>query len=84
MALSQRHVFTGTMRGGSMTAAAIIETIRAALQAADELPPSEADAVYSAIVSHVRARRPASVSPLGTLPPCTTPIRDPRKSEGER
>ena len=71
-------------RSSLASADAIVETIRRALQATDELPPSEADAVCSAVVAHVRARRPASVSPLGTLPPCTTPIRDPRKSEGER
>ena len=60
-------------------AAAIVEVIRTALQTTDEaLSPGEADQVYAAIVSHVRARRPVSLSPLGTLPEPTTVIRDPR------
>lgn len=63
----------------SPRALAIIEVIRSALQSTDEsLTPAEADQVYTAIVSHVRARRPESVSPLGTLPPPGEPVRDPR------
>lgn len=49
---------------------ALVEVIRSALHTVDEsLAPAEADAVYAAIVAHVRARRPESVSPLGVLPP---------------
>lgn len=59
---------------------AIVEVIRTALRATDEaLAPAEADQVYAAIVAHVRARRPVSVSPLGTLPPPSELIRDPRE-----
>jgi hypothetical protein len=62
-----------------ITRAQAVETIRSALQAVDEsLSPGDADQVYTAIVAHVRARRPECVSPLGTLPPPEEPIRDPR------
>lgn len=62
-----------------MRAAAIVEIIRSALDATDaSLPPAEQDQVYAALLGHIRARRPESVSPLGTLPPPTEAIRDPR------
>lgn len=58
-------------------AKAVIEVFRVALQRADRLDPAERDAVYAALVSDIRSRRPESVSPL-TLGPPTEPIRDPR------
>jgi hypothetical protein len=57
--------------------AAVIETFRVALDAADGLDPAERDEVYGRLVSDLRSRRPESVSPL-TLGPPTDPIRDPR------
>lgn len=56
-----------------------IESLRATLSIVDScLAPADADAVYTALVAHIRARRPESVSPLGTLPGPTETIRDPR------
>jgi hypothetical protein len=65
--------------GAVMRVAAVIEVIRSALVTTDEaMTPDEQDQVYSALLAHIRARRPETVSPLGTLPPPTEPIRDPR------
>lgn len=61
---------------------AYIEVIRSTLHAVDEsCSPGEADRVYGALISHIRARRPVSVSPLGVLPPPGEAIRDPRKKD---
>lgn len=40
--------------------------------------PADADALVCHLVAHLRAWRPESVAPLGTLPPPGEPIRDPR------
>ncbi len=40
--------------------------------------PSEADAITIALVAHLRSWRPEAVAPLGTLPPPSTTIADPR------
>jgi hypothetical protein len=56
----------------------VVETLRMALDSADNLDPAERDAVYRALVADLRARRPESVSPL-TLGPPTEPIFDPRR-----
>lgn len=62
-----------------MSAGAILEMLRAALATTDErLMPAERDLVYASLLAHIRARRPESVSPLGTLPPPAEVIRDPR------
>jgi hypothetical protein len=58
-------------------AAAIAELFRTALAAADRLDPVERDALYTALVADLRARRPGAVSPLSLGQP-TEPIRDPR------
>lgn len=59
-------------------AAAVIELIRSALHTADEaLTPAGADEVYTALVAHIRARRPESVSPLSAWEPTEVP-HDPR------
>lgn len=61
--------------------AALTEVLRSTLHTVDEsCTPAEADAIYAALVAHVRVRRPESVSPLGTLPPPTEAIRDPRRA----
>lgn len=55
--------------------------LRHVLAELDELDRTEPDAVAAvvgALVSHLRSWRPESVAPLGTLPPPTEPIRDPR------
>jgi hypothetical protein len=59
-------------------AAAIVEVLRSALDAIDELEPDEQEAIVAAVVADLRARRPMSVAPLaaGFVP--TEPIRDPR------
>jgi hypothetical protein len=62
-------------------AAAVIEVIRTALAAADQLDPVERDAIYAALVADLRARWPEAVSPM-TLGPPTEPIRDPRGPRG--
>lgn len=60
-------------------AAALTEVLRSTLQTVDEsCTPGEADAIYTGLVAHIRARRPESVSPLGMLPPPGEAIRDPR------
>lgn len=41
--------------------------------------PHEVAQLVGALIAHVRAWRPESVSPLGTLPPPGEQIRDPRK-----
>lgn len=58
----------------------IIEHIRQALAAVDELEPHEQDLVIGAIVADLRSRRPVAVAPLGVLPPPTEPVRDPREN----
>ncbi len=40
--------------------------------------PEGAEAIRCALVAHLRSAYPESVSPLGTLPALTEPIRDPR------
>ena len=40
--------------------------------------PAAADQLVGSLVAHLRAFRPESVSPLGELPPPTSPIVDPR------
>lgn len=40
--------------------------------------PHEVETIVSSLVAHLRAWRPESVSPLGTLPPPGEVIRDPR------
>lgn len=44
----------------------------------EKTQPAEADAIICSLVAHLRAWRPEAVSPLGTLPPPTENIRDPR------
>jgi hypothetical protein len=46
----------------------------------DRQHPAEADAIVLSLVAHLRAWRPESVSPLGTLPPPTERIVDPREA----
>lgn len=41
--------------------------------------PGEASAIVAMLVAHLRAWRPESVAPLGTLPAPSTVIRDPRE-----
>ena len=61
---------------------AYLEVIRSTLHAVDEsLTPAEQDRVYTALLAHIRARRPESVSPLGVLPAPSGPIRDPREGQ---
>lgn len=57
---------------------AILEVMRAALASTERLDPADQDRVYSAVLAHVRARRPGSVGCLGQLPPPSEVIRDPR------
>lgn len=59
-------------------ALAIAKVFRTALVAADQLDPIERDAIYTALVADLRSRRPEEMSPLGVLPPPTSPIVDPR------
>jgi hypothetical protein len=62
--------------------AALVELQREVFAKLDELAhhaPADADRVVGAIVSHLRAWRPESVSPLGVLPPPTEPVCDPRR-----
>lgn len=40
--------------------------------------PDDVDAIVGAIVAHLTAWRPVSVSHLGVLPPPTGPLCDPR------
>lgn len=58
--------------------AALVEVFRTSLAAMDALAPAEQDAIVSALVADLRARRPVAVAPLGVLGPPTEPIRDPR------
>lgn len=46
--------------------------------------PHEVEAIVSSLVAHLRAWRPESVSPLGTLPAPTESIRDPRGDGSDR
>lgn len=59
-------------------AAALVEVIRSALARLDALSPAEQEAIVGALVADLRARCPVAVSSLGTLPPPTEKIRDPR------
>jgi hypothetical protein len=43
-----------------------------------KVQPAEADAIVCSLVAHLRAWRPESVAPLGTLPEPTEKERDPR------
>ena len=54
--------------------AALLEDMRE-LEPAD---PEGVDAIAVALIAHLRAWRPESVSPLNTLPPPTEAIKDPR------
>lgn len=56
----------------------IVEHLRHALAAVEELEPQEQDIVIGAVVSDLRSRRPVAVAPLGVLPAPTAPIADPR------
>ena len=59
--------------------AAHVEALRSILHTVDETcSPAEQDQIYAALISHIRARRPESVSPLGTLPAPEQRIVDPR------
>lgn len=49
-----------------------------ALREHEKQHPDETAAIVAHLVAHLRAWRPESVSPLGTLPPPTETIRDPR------
>lgn len=44
----------------------------------ERVAPQEVAAVAAALVAHLRSWRPEAVAPLGTLPPPTDRIRDPR------
>ena len=44
----------------------------------DKVAPDDVDAIVQMVVAHLRAWRPESVSPLGTLPAPTEDVRDPR------
>jgi hypothetical protein len=59
-------------------AAALVEVFRVSFAALAELEPDEQDAIVTALVADLRARRPMSVAPLGELGPPTELIRDPR------
>lgn len=61
--------------------AAVVETIRVALDVADKLDPPQRDEIYRELVADLHARRPDSVSPLQLGPP-VEPIRDPRCMPG--
>lgn len=65
----------------SAIAAAVAKLIRTALAAAGQLDPVERDAIYTALVADLRARRSEAMSPM-TLDPPTEPIRDPRSGGG--
>jgi len=62
----------------STRGAALVEVFRVSLAALAELEPAEQDAIVSALVADLRARRPMSVAPLGELGPPTELIRAPR------
>ena len=64
----------------SPAARSIVEHVRQALAAVDELEPHEQDQIVGAIVADLRSRRPVAVAPLGVLPPPGEPIRDPRRA----
>jgi hypothetical protein len=60
---------------------AATEQLRGALAALVELErvePAGVRRVYDAARAHLRARYPEDGASLGTLPPPTEPIRDPR------
>jgi len=60
---------------------ALREALRSTLARLDEHAkrhPGEVDAIVATLVAHLRGWRPESVSPLGTLPPPTERICDPR------
>ena len=58
--------------------AALAELQRSIFAGAEHLDPDDADELVRGIVSHLRAWRPESVSPLGALPRPEAPIIDPR------
>lgn len=47
----------------------------------ERVAPQEVGAIAGALVAHLRSWRPEAVAPLGTLPPPTDRICDPRASE---
>jgi hypothetical protein len=65
-----------TTRGAALVA--MLRKIFVELVEIDKSDPGTVDEIVSAIVGHVRAWRPVSVAPLGTLPDPTEPIVDPR------
>ena len=48
------------------------------LRELDRQHPDEVEAIVCSLVAHLRSWRPESVTPLGTLPPPTEAVRDPR------
>ena len=44
----------------------------------DKTEPGDVDQIVLAMVSHLRAWKPVSIAPLGTLPAPEAEIRDPR------
>ena len=59
---------------------AVLAVLQSAIKTTDALDPHEQDAVYRALLDHVRARRPESVGWLGELP-APGLIRDPRPTK---
>ena len=70
-------VTQGCVCRGAGDSRAIVESIRAALNALGKLDPGERDLTIKTLVSDLRARHPESISIL-TLGPPTEAIRDPR------
>lgn len=64
----------------SPAARSIVEHVREALAAIDELEPHEQDAIIGALVADLRSRRPMAISTLSVLPPPGETIRDPRSA----
>jgi hypothetical protein len=60
------------------TVVTILRDAFARLAELEKTAPGDVDAIVSIVVAHVRSWRPESISPLGTLPPPTEIIRDPR------
>lgn len=58
--------------------AAIVETIRAALDRLEHLPLDEQEAIYSALVRDLASRRPECVASMAHQWQPTEPERDPR------
>ena len=48
------------------------------LRELDTSAPDDCDAIVLALVAHLRAWKPVSIAPLGTLPPAEAPNVDPR------